>query len=68
MLNFFWGIIILDNLTNLLDYFFSNKLKRLGYFISALCVNHLMSIKGVLLMEPNIFHTGVGYLHYAILV
>lgn len=37
----FWGIIILDNLTNLLDYFFSNKLKRLGYFISALCVNHL---------------------------
>ena len=25
----FWGIIILD------------KLKRLGYFISALCVNHL---------------------------
>lgn len=37
----FWGIIILDTLAYLLDYFFSNKLKRLGYSISALCVNHL---------------------------
>ena len=38
----FWGIIILDTLAYLLDYFFfKQSLKRLGYSISALCVNHL---------------------------
>ena len=64
----FWGIIILDNLTNLLDYFFQTSLN--GWVISlAPCALIIwMSIKEFFLMEPNIFHSGVGYLHYAILV
>ena len=44
----FWGIIILDNLTNLLDYFFQTSLN--GWVISlAPCALFIwMSIKGVL--------------------
>ena len=44
----FWGIIILDNLTNLLDYFFQTSLNGWGISLAPCALFIWMSIKGVL--------------------
>ena len=64
----FWGIIIANELTYLLDYFFKTSLNGWVIPLAPDVLIIWMSIKEFFLMEPNIFHTGVGYLHYAILV
>ena len=56
----FWGIIILDNLTNLLDYFFQTSLN--GWVIPlAPCVLIIwMSIKGVLFNGKEPYQSKIG--------